>query len=124
MPFSTDKQQLLFVGVAYVLALTIWVFSLQARARTMLALLSELIEPELWRALGAPESIKAIMRDPARRWVRFVRSGEYRRQCDDVAIALIDEYRQRTRIMLAVFAVGGLLLLIRFWPLLGPEIFR
>ena len=123
MQLSADQQTLLFVGVGYLLALTLWIFSLQARARTMLGLLSELIEPSLWQALGAPTSIKSIMQDPERRWVKFIRSGEYRRRCDEVAIALIDDYRQRTRVMLAVFSIGGILLLIRFWPLLGPELF-
>jgi hypothetical protein len=82
---------------------------------------SELIEPSLWESLGAPASIAAAMRDPGRRWLRFIRSGEYRRQCPDAAIELIDDYRRRTMIMLTVFAVGGLLLLIRFWPLLKPD---
>lgn len=122
MQLSADQQTLLFIGIGYVLALTIWVFSLQARARMMLRLLSELIEPSLWQALGAPQSVNAIMRDPERRWVKFIRSGEYRRQCDEAAIALIDDYRQRTRVMLGVFAIGGILILIRFWPVIEPEI--
>ena len=123
MQLSADQQVLLFAGVGYLLALSIWVISLQARARTMLALLSELIEPSLWQALGEPRSIKAIMRDPEKRWIRFIRSGEYRRQCDEAAIALIDDYRQRTKVMLGVFAVSGVLLMFRFWPLVRPELF-
>jgi hypothetical protein len=123
MQLSADQQVLLFAGVGYLLALSIWVISLQARARTMLALLSELVEPSLWQALGAPRSIKAIMRDPEKRWIRFIRSGEYHRQCDEAAIALIDDYRQRTKVMLGVFAISGVLLMIRFWPLLGPELY-
>ena len=122
MPLSTDQEMLLFVGIAYLLALAAWVLSLQARARRMLGLLSELIEPELWQALGEPASIRAIMRDPERRWRKFIVSGEYRRRCDEVTIALIDDYRQRTRVMLAVFAGGGLLLLVRFWPLFRSEL--
>ena len=123
MELSADQQTLLFVGIGYLVALTLWIFSLQARARTMLGLLSELIEPSLWQALGAPQSVRAIMQDPERRWVRFIKSGEYRRQCDEAAIALIDDYRQRTRVMLGVFAVSGILLLFRFWPVIEPEIF-
>ncbi|HEY5665644.1 MAG TPA: hypothetical protein VIV64_02905 [Gammaproteobacteria bacterium] len=123
MQLSADQQTLLFVGIGYVVAMTLWVLSLQARARTTLGLLSELIEPSLWQALGAPRSMKAIMQDPERRWARFIRSGEYRRQCDETAIALIDDYRQRTRVMLGVFAISGILLLVRFWPVLKPEIF-
>ncbi len=123
MQLSADQQTLLFVGIGYLVALTLWVLSLQARARTMFGLLSELIEPSLWQALGAPRSFKDIMQDPERRWVRFIRSGEYRRQCDEPAIALIDDYRQRTRVMLGLFAISGILLLVRFWPVLKPGIF-
>ena len=123
MQLSADQQVLLFAGVGYLLALSIWVISLQARARTMLASLSELIEPTLWQALGEPRGIKSIMRDPEKRWIRFIRSGEYRRQCDETAIALIEDYRQRTRVMLGVFAVSGVLLMFRFWPLIRPELF-
>jgi hypothetical protein len=111
----------LIAGVGYLVALTIWALSLYARGRTMLRQLSELIEPSLWESLGAPESINAAMRDPERRWHRFIRNGEYRRKCPDAAIELIDDYRRRTMIMLTVFAVGGLALLIRFWPLLKPD---
>jgi hypothetical protein len=123
MQLSADQQTLLFVGIGYLVALTLWVLSLQARARAMLESLSGLIEPSLWQALGAPRSVKAIMRDPERRWIRFIKSGEYRRQCDEPAIALIDDYRQRTRVMLGVFAISGILLLVRFWPVLKPGIF-
>ena len=123
MQLSADQQLLLFVGIGYMLAVALWVLSLQARARTMLESLSELIEPPLWQALGAPDSVRAIMRDPERRWVKFIRSGQYRRQCNDAAIALIDDYRQRTRLMLVVVAVGGVLLVVRFWPVIRPGIF-
>lgn len=111
----------MIVGVGYLVALTIWALSLHARGRSMLRQVGERIEPELWQSLGAPDSINAAMRDPGRRWHRFLRSGEYRRQCSDAVVELIDDYRRRVKIMLTVFAVGGLLLLIRFWPLLKPD---
>ena len=44
MQLSADQQTLLFVGIGYVVAMTLWVLSLQARARTTLGLLSELGE--------------------------------------------------------------------------------
>jgi len=121
MSLSADEQTLLIAGVGYLFALAVWALSLHARGRTLLHRVSELIEPSLWESLGAPESINAAMRDPERRWNRFIRSGEYRRKCPDAAIELIDDYRRRTMIMLTVFAVGGLLLLVRFWPLLKPD---
>ena len=86
----------------------------------MLRRLSEVVEPSLWEALGSPASLNAAMRDPDRRWYRFLRSGEYRRKCNDAAIELIDDYHRRTR-MLLVLAGGGLLLLARFWPILKPD---
>jgi hypothetical protein len=111
----------LIVGVGYLVALTIWTLSLHARGKALLRQVGERIEPALWQSLGAPESINAAMRDPQRRWHRFLRSGEYRRQCSNAVIELIDDYRRRVKIMLAVFSVGGLLLLIRFWPLFKPD---
>jgi len=121
MELTADEQTLLIVGVAYLVALTVWALSLRARARTMLRRLGKLVEPSLWESLGSPDSIEAAMRDPGRRWYRFVRSGEYRRRLDEEAIGLIDDYRRRTRAMLLVLAGGGLLLLVRFWPILKPD---
>lgn len=124
MDLSADEQTLLIVGIGYIVALVIWILSLVARARTLLRVLGETMDPDLWQAIGAPGSLKDAMRDPHKRWFRFLNTGEYLRQCDDVAIALIDDYRRRTRLMLAVFAISGLLLLVRFWPLLAPEFLR
>jgi len=121
MELTADEQTLLVAGIAYLIAVAVWAISLHSRARTMLRLLSEMIDPTLWQAIGAPDSLKAAMKDPERRWHRFIRSGEYLRQCDDVAIALIDDYRRQVRLMLLVCAGSGLLLLIRFWPLLKPD---
>jgi predicted nucleic acid-binding Zn ribbon protein len=118
---TTDEQVLLFAGVGYLIAATLWAMSLSARARAMLRELSQLIEPALWQALGEPVSIAKAMRDPEKRWFRFVNSGDYRRQCSDAAIEIIDDFRMRTKRMLIVLVAAGLLLLIRFWPLLKPE---
>lgn len=121
MELNADEQTLLIVGIGYLVAVAVWALTLHARAKTLLKQMSELIEPSLWQSLGAPANIKAAMRDPQKRWFRFINSGEYRRQCSDAAIELIDDYRRRTRIMLLVLAGGGLLLLVRFWPILKPD---
>lgn len=121
MELSTDEQTLLVAGIGYIAAVAIWAISLNSRAKTMLRLLSDMVEPTLWQGVGAPDTLKAAIQDPEKRWHRFIRSGEYLRQCDDIAIALIDDYRRRTKLMLIVCAGGGLLLLIRFWPLLKPD---
>lgn len=121
MELSADEQTLLIAGIGYFVAVSFWAVALHSRAKTMLRLLSEMMEPALWQAIGAPATLKAAMKDPEKRWYKFIRSGEYLQQCDDVAIALIDDYRRRTKVMLFVCAAAGLLLLIRFWALLKPD---
>jgi hypothetical protein len=117
---SADEKTLLIAGVGYLFAIAIWAMSLQAQARTLLRRLSEIVEPTLWQSLGAPSRVKDVFQDPGKRWFKFLRSGDYRRRLSSTAIELIDDYRRRTKIMLAVATAGGLLLLIRFWPLLKP----
>lgn len=121
MDLGADEQTLLVAGIGWLIAVSIWAVSLHSRARAMLRHLSDRIDPAVWQAIGAPDTLKAAIGDPQRRWHRFVKSGEYRRQCDDVAIELIDDYRQRTKVMLFVCAGSGALLLIRFWSLLKPD---
>jgi hypothetical protein len=121
MELSNDEQVLLVAAIGYIAAVAIWALSMHARAKSMLRQLSGLVDPAVWNAIGAPDTLKAAMKDPERRWYRFVRSGEYLKQCDDAAVELIDDFRRRSKLMLIVCAGGGLLLLIRFWPLLKPD---
>lgn len=118
---SADEEALLIAGIGYMAVVAVWAITLNVRARIMLGALSELIDPALWQALGSPTTVSAALRDPERRWFRFVRSGEYRRRCSETAVALIDDFRRRTKRMLLVLAVAGILLLVRFWPLLKPD---
>jgi hypothetical protein len=118
MPLSADEKAFLIAGLAYLAAALLWALVLRTRARIMLGQLSEIMEPSLWQQLGAPATLSDIVRDPNKRWVRFLRTREYRRQCDDTTIALIDDYRRRTTFMLWFLIAAGILLLIRFWPLL------
>jgi hypothetical protein len=122
MELTADERFLLIAGLGYLAVTTIWVLTIHTRGKLMLRAVSERIEPELWQALGAPDTLPIAMKDPLRRWHRFVRDGEYRRVCNDEVIALIDDYRHRTRRMLLVLAGAGLLLLVRFWPLLKPSL--
>jgi len=117
---SSDEQTLLIAGLGYLIAVAVWALSLHARARTLLKTVGERIDPDLWQSLGAPDSIKAAMQDPERRWRRFVRSGEYLRRCDAETCELIDDYRRRTKFMLFVSAVAGVMLVIRFRDLIKP----
>lgn len=120
MNLGSEEQTLLIAGILYLIAVSIWALSLHSRAKVLLRTVGEQIDPELWQSLGAPETIKAAMRDPEKRWYKFVRTEEYLRQCDDETIALIDDYRRRTKFMLLVCAAGGVLLMIRFWTVVNP----
>jgi len=121
MELSGDEKILLIAGLGYMALALIWALALNARAKLMLRTIRELMEPELWEAIGSPDSLQAVRKDPHRRWHRFLKQGEYRRACSDEVIALIDDFRQRTKRMLIVLTVAGLLLLFRFWPLLKPS---
>ena len=121
MELSGDEKILLIAGLGYLALALIWALTLNGRAKLMLRTIRELMEPELWEAIGSPDSLQAAMKDPHRRWHRFLKQGEYRRVCSDDVIALIDDFRQRTKRMLIVLTVAGLLLLFRFWPLLKPS---
>jgi hypothetical protein len=121
MELSADQQTLLIAGVGWLIAVSVWALSLHARANTLLRNVGERLDPDLWQSLGAPATVKAAMQDPAKRWFRFIRSGDYQQRCDAAVIEMIDDYRRRTKFMLIVSAGSGLLLLIRFWPLLKPE---
>ena len=121
MELSGDEKILLIAGLGYLALALIWALTLNGRARLMLRTIRELMEPELWEAIGSPDSLQAAMKDPQRRWHRFLKQGEYRRACSDDVIALIDDFRQRTKRMLIVLTVAGLLLLFRFWPVLKPS---
>ena len=83
--------------------------------------MGERVDSELWRELGAPQSLKAAMADSEKRWMKFIRSREYRNRCGTDVIALIEDYRRRTNRMLIVLGASAGLILYRFWPLLKPS---
>jgi hypothetical protein len=89
----------------------------------MLRTLRERMQPELWQAVGAPESLGAAMRDPQRRWRQFIASGAYRRQLGSDLAEVIDDFRRRANRMLIVCGLAALVLLFRFGPLLMPGLF-
>lgn len=120
MELTSDERLLLLIGLGYLGAVGVWFFSMRARAEQLLEKVRERIDPGLWDELGAPRSMKDVVRDPERRWQRFVRSGEYRKRCGSRVSELIDEFRQRTNVMLIVLGAGAALILYRFWPLLKP----
>jgi hypothetical protein len=118
MELTADEQTLLIVGVGYLFAVGIWLWSMSVRADVMLREVGELMDRRLWQELGAPGSFKSAMQDPERRWMRFVRSGDYRKRCGGQVIDLIDDFERRTNWMLIVLGLGAALILYRFWPLL------
>jgi hypothetical protein len=121
MTLTADQSALLISGVLWLAALTAWLFSVQARGKVMLRELRERADAGTWESIGAPVSLQGAMADPERRWLRFIRSGDYRRQLDPASVELIDRFRRRVRTMLLLFALSALALLIRFWPELQPD---
>ena len=122
MELSSDEQSLLFAGGGYLLIAIVWVWSLAARSNILLRDIAERVDPSLWQELGAPSSMKQAMSDPERRWLKFVRSGEFRRRCSTEVIDLIDEYKRRSNRMLIILGIAGALLLYRYWGILGPQL--
>jgi hypothetical protein len=118
---TADERTLLIVGLGYLAAVGIWLWSLRMRADLMLGFVRDHVDAALWHELGAPESFKAAMADPERRWLRFVRSGEYRNRCGADVVDSIDDFRRRTHWMLVVLGGGAALILYRFWPLLFAD---
>jgi hypothetical protein len=119
---SADANTFMIVAPLLLAAIVIFVISVHVRGKVLFRTLGERVDPELWRSLGAPESILATLRDPERRWRGFVRSGEYRRRLDQDLVDRIDDNRRRTKRMLVIFAIAIVLLLYRFWPLVSASI--
>jgi hypothetical protein len=115
---SADANTFLIVAPLLIAAIAIFALSVHVRGKLLFRMLQEQLDPELWRSLGAPESIIDAFRDAEHRWQEFVRSGEYRRRLDQSLVDRIDENRRRTRRMLVIFAIAIALLAYRFWPLL------
>jgi hypothetical protein len=115
---SDDASMLVIVGPLLLAAILIFLLSVHIRSRLLFRWLREQLDPELWQALGAPESIIEEFRDAERRWREFVRSGEYRRRLSRELVERIDDNRRRNRRMLVIFAIAIVLLAYRFWPLL------
>jgi hypothetical protein len=122
MELSGDATLLIFVGIAFIVVVLAWIFFSEAQSKAMLRDVGDRMDPELWRELGAPRTMKEAVADPDKRWIRFVRSGRYRDQCGAEVIAIIDGFRRRMNIMMIVIGVAACVILYRFWPLLGPAL--
>lgn len=118
---TSEEQSLLFVAIAYLTAVAIWLGVLRTRANMLLGKLRDGVDGELWAELGAPETMRDTLKDPKRRWWRFVRSGEYRKRLSRDLIDEIDDYRRRANLMLIVLGAGGVLIFVRYWALLKPS---
>jgi len=120
---SADEKSLLIVAPAYILGLSIWLWILVVRSRILFRELSEKIEPALWESLGAPKSMKDTLTDSKHRWTKFIKSGDYRRQCTEEVIDLIDDFKSRQNWMLTVMGIAALMIGFRYWPLLYAAVF-
>jgi hypothetical protein len=120
---SADANTLVIVVPLFLVAIGIFVLSIHVRGRMLFRLLSERVDPELWRSLGAPESHLQTLRDPERRWRSFIRSGDYRRRLEQDLVDRIEDNRRRVRRMLVIFGIAIVLLLYRFCnPLAAAEL--
>ena len=118
---SADQNVFIVVAPLFLAAIVIFLLSVHVRGRILFSAVAERIDPELWRTLGAPVSIIDVLRDPERRWRKFIQSGEYRRRLDQDLVDRIDDNRRRTKRMLVIFMIAVALLAYRFWPLLWPS---
>jgi hypothetical protein len=115
---SAEAQSLLIVGIAYVVGVGIWAWTMLVRSNMLLRELGERIDPKLWQSLGAPTSMKDVMNDPEKRWYRFVRNREYRIRCSTEVADLIDDFKRRQNGMLIIIGGAGALIIYRYWPYL------
>jgi hypothetical protein len=116
---SEDERSLLFVGVGYIAAVIVWALVLGARLEALLRAVRAR-DSALWAELGSPETARDVLQDPERRWRRFIGSGQYRKRLRAEGVDEIDDFRRRARVMIAVLAGAGALVLYRYWELLKP----
>ena len=121
MELSADEQSLLIVSILFIGAILLWAFVMNARGNAMLKILSERLDPELWKELGEPQNLQQAAFNSKGRWRRFLRSKEYRQHCDTETAAMIDDYQRRANRMMIVGGIAAALLLYRYWPLLKPD---
>ena len=113
-----DEIALALIGTAYLIVVGLYAWWLTRSAEGLLSAIKTREAAELWVELGAPASMKEAALDRQGRWRKFIRSQAYRSQCHPEIVARIDSFRSRTNLGLGVLAIGGVMILYLFWPLL------
>ena len=117
---SQDELALAWVGGAYVLITAVYLWRMNRSADNLLQAIRRHEAGEVWRAIGAPKSIKQAVQDPERRWREFIRGRAYRRLCSPATASEIDAFLLKVHVGLAGLALTGAIILVRFWPQLKP----
>lgn len=61
--------------------------------------------PEVWREVGCPTTIRDVLRDPAKRYVRLIRSGTHRTRCSPRFVAEVRLQRWGISILFVMYAI-------------------
>lgn len=119
---TQEELALAWVGGGYVAILALYLWLMNRSAEKLLRTIQQHEADEVWQAIGAPRSVKQAVQDPDRRWREFLRSRAYRHLCSPVTASQIDAFLLKTYTGLTGLAVTGVIILIRFWPLLKPAL--
>lgn len=122
LAMSQEELALAWVGGGYVVITALYIWLMNRSAGKLLHSIRHHEASEVWQALGAPTSIKQAVQDPAGRWREFLRSRTYRRLCSPVTASEIDAFLLRAHVGLIGLALAGVIILVRFWPLLKPAL--
>ena len=110
---------LIIVGLVYLVLVGYFVVIMRRQADALVRALETEGPDGLWQELGAPATMRDAVRDPKRRWTKFIRSGQYRTRCSPTLVAKIDAFRTFTNRGLLLTALVGGLVLLTFLPLLA-----
>ncbi|TFH25598.1 MAG: hypothetical protein E4H03_00260 [Myxococcales bacterium] len=77
--------------------------------------------PDAWADVGAPLTVQAAVRDPDRRWERFVRERAYLSRCDTDLARRIDAFRRRSLLTFTSIAIVGAVVLYCLWQVELPS---
>jgi len=111
------------LGLAYLAIAAVYVMMQKRTAQQILRDFSVRC-PEAWAEVGAPVTMEAAVRDPDRRWERFVHERVYRSRCDSDLAQRIDAFRQRNLVTLTSLAIAGAVVLYCLWQVELPTTSR
>lgn len=75
---------------------------------------------EIWQSLGAPKDLLTALRDPQRRWHRFMQTKAYLQACPRDLVTTIMRIRRAIGVIYAVLIASGGSIAIAWWLLNHP----